>query len=129
MPHNPDHNDVRQIRNDRASASSHHGRKVSLAISVANVSAFSLAFLLVMIAGIANADTLYYHHIFFDNSLERDAYFYSSGNASAPSVLNLVHGKLPVETKVFYTPPNALRLEWTSARTGGRDARIDVTGF
>ena len=80
-------------------------------------------------AAITTADTLYYHHIFFDNSLEHDAYFYSSGNASAPSTLTLVHGKLPVETKFFYTPPNALRLEWTSARTGGWDARIDVMRF
>ncbi len=80
-------------------------------------------------AAITTADTLYYHHIFFDNSLEHDAYFYSSGNASAPSTLTLVHGKLPVETKFFYTPPNALRLEWTSARNGGWDARIDVMRF
>ena len=82
-----------------------------------------------IVVPLVTADTLYYHHVFFDNSLEHDAYFYSSGNASAPSTLNLIHGKLPVETKVFYTPPNALRLEWTSARTGGWDARIDVMRF
>jgi hypothetical protein len=90
--------------------------------------AFALT-ILFAIATAATADTLYYHHIFFDNSLEHDAYFYSSGNASAPSTLNLIHGKLPVETRFFYTPPNALRLEWTSARTGGWDARIDVMRF
>ena len=85
--------------------------------------------ILFAIATASTADTLYYHHVFFDNSLEHDAYFYSSGNASAPSTLNLIHGKLPVETKFFYTPPNALRLEWTSARSGGWDARIDVMRF
>lgn len=91
---------------------------------------FSLALCIVIaLATPATADTLYYHHIFFDNSLEHDAYFYSSGNASAPSTLKLIHGKLPVETKVFYTPPNALRLEWTSARSGSWDARIDVMRF
>jgi exo beta-1,2-glucooligosaccharide sophorohydrolase (non-reducing end) len=89
---------------------------------------FSLAIFL-FVSAISPADTLYYHHIFFDNSLEHDAYFYSSGNASAPSTLTLIHGKLPVETKFFYTPPNALRLEWTSARNGGWDARIDVMRF
>jgi len=89
---------------------------------------FSLAVFL-FTAAITTADTLYYHHVFFDNSLEHDAYYYSSGNASAPSTLNLIHGKLPVESKIFYTPPNALRLEWTSARTGGWDARIDVMRF
>jgi hypothetical protein len=82
-----------------------------------------------IVVPLVTADTLYYHHVFFDNSLEHDAYFYSSGNASAPSTLNLIHGKLPVETRVFYTPPNALRLEWTSAPTGGWDARIDVMRF
>ncbi len=89
----------------------------------------ALAFFLAAAATSTIADTLYYHHIFFDNSLEHDAYFYSSGNASAPSVLKLIHGKLPVETKFFYTPPNALRLEWTSAQTGSWDARIDVMRF
>src|SRR5579863_2403169 len=86
-------------------------------------------FFLFAITFATTADTLYYHHVFFDNSLEHDAYFYSSGNASAPSTLNLIHRKLPVETKVFYTPPNALRLEWSSAPTGGWDARIDVMRF
>ncbi len=62
----------------------------------------ALRYLALLLAAIAvplvTADTLYYHHVFFDNSLEHDAYFYSSGNASAPSSLNLIHGKLPVET-------------------------------
>jgi len=89
-----------------------------------------LAICLVAIAvPLVAADTLYYHHVFFDNSLERDAYFYSAGTVSAPSLLTLLHGKIPVETKFFYTPPNALRLEWTSARNGGWDARIDVMRF
>jgi exo beta-1,2-glucooligosaccharide sophorohydrolase (non-reducing end) len=82
-----------------------------------------------IVAPLVIADTLYYHHVIFDNSLERDAYFHSSGNASAPSTLALIRGKLPVETKVFYTPPNALRIEWTSARNGGWSARIDVMRF
>jgi exo beta-1,2-glucooligosaccharide sophorohydrolase (non-reducing end) len=89
---------------------------------------FASGLALLFAASIA-ADTLYYHHIFFDNSLEHDAYFYSSGNASAPSTLALIHNKLPVETRFFYTPPNALRLAWTSARNGGWDARIDVIRF
>jgi hypothetical protein len=93
--------------------------------------AFSIALVILLTAAsaITTADTLYYHHTFFDNSLERDAYFYSSGNTSAPSTLTLIHGKLPVETKFFYTPPNALRLEWTSTPNGGWDARIDVMRF
>jgi len=75
------------------------------------------------------ADTTYYRHVFFDNSLTRDAYFYSSGKASAPSTLRLQNGKLPVDTKFSLTPPNALRLEWKSAESGGWVARIDVMRF
>jgi hypothetical protein len=89
----------------------------------------AILFVFAIATTITTADTLYYHHIFFDNSLEHDAYFYSSGNASAPSSLALIHGKLPVESKFFYTPPNALRLEWTSAPAGGWSARIDVMRF
>jgi exo beta-1,2-glucooligosaccharide sophorohydrolase (non-reducing end) len=77
----------------------------------------------------ARGDTRYYHHNFFDNSPTTDAYYYSSGRASAPSTLALVKGKLPVETTVFLTPPNALRLEWLSAPNGGWDAQVDVVKF
>ena len=77
----------------------------------------------------AYADTNYYKHTFFDNSIASDVYYYSSGRASAPSTLVLENGKLPVDTKIFYTPPNALRLEWESAANGGWEAQVDVVGF
>jgi exo beta-1,2-glucooligosaccharide sophorohydrolase (non-reducing end) len=76
-----------------------------------------------------SADTAYYHHIFFDNSLTPDTYFYSSGKVSEPSTLVLTNGKIPIDTKFSYTPPNALHLEWKSAEAGGWDARIDVVRF
>jgi hypothetical protein len=75
------------------------------------------------------ADTEYYRHVFFDNSLTADSYFYTSGKVSAPSRLTLVDGKLPVETRTFFTPPNALRLEWNSRTRGGWVAEIDVVKF
>jgi exo beta-1,2-glucooligosaccharide sophorohydrolase (non-reducing end) len=80
-------------------------------------------------AGVARGDTNYYRHSFFDNSITRDTYFYSHGKPSAPSTLELIDGKLPVETQNFYTPPNALRLTWQSARGGGWDAEIRVVNF
>ncbi|MFZ0520968.1 MAG: glucoamylase family protein [Candidatus Acidiferrales bacterium] len=90
----------------------------------------TLALLLLLIAGGAvHADTEYYHHVFFDNSLTPDSYFYSAGKATAPSLLQLVDGKLPVETHRFFTPPNALRLEWTSQAGGGWVAQIKVVRF
>jgi hypothetical protein len=125
MALNPDHHDVHPITYIAPPISARRRNKpFSLRIF-----ALTLAFFLAAATTATIADTLYYHHVFFDNSLEHDAYFYSSGNASGPSTLKLVHGKLPVETKFFYTPPNALRLEWTSARNGGWDARIDVMRF
>jgi hypothetical protein len=75
------------------------------------------------------ANTDYYHHVFFDNSVTSDSYYYSSGRASAPSLLQLDRGKIPVESKIRLSPPNALRLAWTSAPNGGWDAQIDVVRF
>lgn len=80
-------------------------------------------------ANSVHADSDYYKHTFFDNSIASDVYFYSSGKASAPSTLVLGNGKMLVDTKIFYTPPNALRLEWRSAAKGGWEAQIDVMKF
>jgi hypothetical protein len=76
-----------------------------------------------------SANTDYYRHIYFDNSLTADAYFYSVGRASAPSVLEEKKGKLPVDTKIFLTPPNALRLEWQSQEGGGWEAEVQLPNF
>ncbi len=94
----------------------------------ASVAAGMLAALLCGV-GSARADTRYYAHSFFDNSLTPDAYFYSSGRPSGPSILELVHGNLPVESETFVTAPNALRLTWQSQQTGGWDAEIRVVNF
>jgi len=77
----------------------------------------------------AYADTEYYKHIFFDNSRTTAAYYFSSGKASAPSSLVLENGRLPVETSIFFTPPNALRLQWTSASNGSWETQIDALRF
>lgn len=76
-----------------------------------------------------HADTDYYRHVFFDNSLTPDFYFYSLGRAAKPSRLVLEHDKLPVETVTFLTPPNAIRLEWNSQPEGGWAAGIEVVRF
>ena len=74
-------------------------------------------------------DSQYYQHSFFDNSTMPDAYFYSTGKPSAPSTLELVHGHLPVNDRIFVTPPNALQLSWQSEVNGGWDAEIRVVNF
>src|SRR5580693_5556409 len=64
------------------------------------------------------ADSNYYRHSFFDNSLTSTSYFYSRGYVSPPSELVLENGKLPVEATIYLTPPNALRFEWLSNPNG-----------
>ena len=77
---------------------------------------------------LAHGNTDYYRHIYFDNSPTSDFYFYSSGQASAPSSLEQRNG-LPVESKIFLTPPNALRLQWQSQTGGGWEAEVRVVNF
>src|ERR1022692_4628624 len=84
---------------------------------------------LAVVCPFAKGDTQYYKHTFFDNSLEPDAYYYSSGKASSPSTLELIHGRLPVSRDFFYTPPNALRLKWHSVPDGGWEAGISAINF
>lgn len=76
-----------------------------------------------------SADTQYYRHILFDNSLESDAYYYSQGRASSPSSLEVLDGKLPVSHDLFFTPPNALRLRWRSVPDGGWEASVRAMDF
>jgi len=66
----------------------------------------------------------YYRHMIFDNSLTPDAYFSSGGDANGASFLELNDRRLPVETKTFLTPTNALRLQWQSEASGGWVAEI-----
>lgn len=66
----------------------------------------------------------YYRHVVFDNSLTSDVYFSSRGAANGASFLEVSKDRLPVETKTFLTPPNALRLQWQSEKNGGWVAEI-----
>jgi hypothetical protein len=88
----------------------------------------SLIFLATLLFPVlVHGNTDYYRHTYFDNSLTLDTYFYSSGQVSAPSSLEQTNWKLPVETKIFLNPPNALRLEWQSETGGGWEAEVRVT--
>jgi len=84
---------------------------------------------MLLLISVAYADTEYYRHVLFDNSLESDAYYYSQGKSSSPSTLELDRGKLPVSREIFFTPPNALRLKWRSVPGGGWEAGIRVVDF
>jgi hypothetical protein len=95
----------------------------------ASIGSALLATLVLLAAPASYGNTEYYRHTFFDNSLTTDPYFYSSGQASAPSSLTLQKGKLPVENKVFLTPPNALRLEWQLQPGGSWEAEVHIVNF
>src|SRR5947207_8300777 len=86
-----------------------------------------LAALFIPTAILANDE--YYRHTFFDNSITSDSYFYSSAAAFAPSRLEQRNSRLPVETKTFLSPPNALRLEWQSLEGGNWQAAIHLVSF
>ncbi len=75
------------------------------------------------------ADTEYYRHTFFDNSNTSDSYFYSKGKAVEPSTLELRDGRAPVESRIFFTPPNALRLAWQSKPGGAWTLQISLVTF
>src|SRR5581483_10684000 len=83
----------------------------------------------ITIASPALANTEYYRHVIFDNSLTADGYFYSQGLANGSSSLELKNGHLPVESKTFLTPPNALRLSWQSKADGGWEAEVHVNEY
>jgi len=83
----------------------------------------------IVLCSLCRANTEYYRHILFDNSLESDAYYYSEARASSPSSLEVLHGKLPVSHELFFTPANALRLKWRSVPNGGWDASVRAMDF
>ena len=66
----------------------------------------------------------YYQHLIFDNSLTAGSYTNSKAYAIAPSRLEAVEGKAPVESRISYSPPNCLRLSWRSAPGG--DWRFEI---
>jgi len=92
-----------------------------------------LGFLLLVagpgVAGRAAAQSDYYRHVFFDNSNQREVYWPSSAAQTAPSELRSVGWRLPVESTVFRTAPNAIRIEWQSAPGGSWDAQIQFVSF
>jgi len=81
------------------------------------------------LCAVSSADTAYYRHTFFDNSNTPDSYFYSAGKAVAPSVLELQNRKAPVDSTIFFTPPNALRLAWQSKPGGSWELQLRVIEF
>ncbi len=94
----------------------------------------STAFLLLVpgIAGTAlaaggDAPSYYDRHVIFDNSDSVAGAYGTSGTVIEPSSLELINGALPVDASRSVSPPNALRLRWTSAFGGDWKATIDAS--
>jgi hypothetical protein len=75
------------------------------------------------------AQTSYYRHIFFDNGPRTSGYAYSTGKAVAPSILDVEGKTLPVDSRIFLTPPNSIRVSWQSRTGGAWAAQINVVEF
>jgi len=75
------------------------------------------------------AQTAYYRHVVFDNSAQQQLDWHSAAVATAPSTLEAIDGRLPVERANFRTPPNALRIAWQSLADGAWDAEIHLANF
>ena len=65
-----------------------------------------------------------YDRIFFENSPMAQSYFYTEAKYKSPSWIKNVSGKLPVSDSIFFTPANALHLQYVSNQKGAWQARL-----
>lgn len=84
---------------------------------------------LLAVSPAAPAQDDYVNHLIFTNSVTPENDFYTGARAVAPSTLESPDGRLPVETRIFFTPPNALRLGWRSVEGGSWDAEVRAVSF
>jgi hypothetical protein len=96
---------------------------------VLNLLSICATALLAFAASTALAQENWQQKEFFENSESVRAHFYSEGNVSAPSALELIDGKLPVDTSTFVSAPNSLRLAWTSSPNGEWDVELRLPNW
>ena len=83
-----------------------------------------ILFPVALATGRGTAESLYDRHVVFDQSLPAESYFQSEGMLTAPSSVDLIDARIPLDSKHFLLPPNSLRLTWKSAQGG--DWRVAV---
>ncbi len=86
----------------------------------------ALFFLILTTTGLLIAQSDYDKHVFFDNSLTDSTYYFSRGEYTSPGFVLMRDGKIPVEEKYFFTPPNSLKLQWMSKKGGDWLAEIKI---
>ena len=82
----------------------------------------------VVLAAPATAQ-LYDRHVVFDNARVAGPYHFSITSSTAPSEFESSDTRLPVETQIFHSPPNSLRLKWTSRYGGNWRVSIRVEKY
>ena len=65
----------------------------------------------------------------FSRTANRACLLLQRGQVSAPSSLELMDKKLPVDTSSFVSAPNSLRLAWQSAPNGAWDVEIRLPNW
>lgn len=85
-----------------------------------------VALLLFPSATLAQID--YNHHVLFSNSVAEKSFYYSQTSVVAPSELEQVNAKLPVDLTHYFTPPNALKLKWRSTSAGDWRVSLNLGG-
>jgi len=63
-------------------------------------------------------ESTYDRHVVFDQSPPARSYYRSEGTVTAPSAIDLVNGRIPLDSEHYVIAPTSLRLTWKSA-TGG----------
>jgi len=88
----------------------------------------SIFFVMALATHIAKADVQGGHsqHVVFETSAADRSYFHSEAAVVAPSELEIIDGKIPVEGGRSNSPPNCLRLKWKSAPGGDWRATLKV---
>jgi len=71
----------------------------------------------------------YADSVVFDNSTSATAFFNSHVTAVAPSVLEKIDNKLPLEHEHFVSGPNSIRLHWQSKPRGAWTAQIQADSW
>ena len=64
------------------------------------------------------AESVYDRHVIFDQCIPARSYYQSEVLVTAPSAIDLIDGRIPLDTEHFVVPADSLRLTWVSA-TGG----------
>lgn len=59
-----------------------------------------------------------YNHVFFDNSLMEDSWFYSETSYTSPSHILNIEDRLPIKSDLAFTPGNSLQLNYHSSPEG-----------